>query len=73
MTPALTDDELLERLVTAAQARRPSVAEVSLLRAIASTREEARRRELEREARERIGQITAVGLQVLRTVLTVVV
>ena len=68
----LSDQELVERAAAVAIAKAPSVAELSLLRAIAATREEARRHELARQARERAGQLTELGIELLRVVFAVV-
>lgn len=69
----ITDEELLEQVVAAARQPAASPGVVSSLRAIASTRDEARRHELERQARERAGQLTAVGLELLRVVFQIAV
>ncbi len=69
----MTDDRLIDAAVDVA--RRASNGQpvpesvTSMIRAIASTREEARRHELELRAQVRAGDLTAIGLQVLRVAL----
>lgn len=66
----MTDDALVAAAADVAKAASEghpqSPAVVSLLQALAATRDEARRHELARRAAERAGELTAVGLQLLR-------
>lgn len=65
----LSDEQLVETVATfvrASDAGTSSPAAVSLLRAIASTRDEAQRHELARQAAERAGAISNAALQILR-------
>lgn len=72
----MNDTELVLAAVAAADKAQggtpPSESHLSLLRAIAATRDEARRHELEREARSHMGQLTEIGLGVLRVALALV-
>lgn len=68
----ITDEDLVERAVTAVQGGLTG-AEMSLLHAIAVTRDEARRHELARQARERAGQLTDIGIELLRIIFKVAV
>lgn len=69
----MNDDELVLHAVAAAdQAQtgtQPTQAHLSLLRAIAATRDETRRHELERDARSHLGTLTDVGIAVLKAAL----
>lgn len=68
--PAVGDEDLVSQAVDVARAvdagADVSPAVVPLLRAIASTRSEAQRHELARQAQERAGHLGDVALQVLR-------
>lgn len=66
----LADEDLVQRAVAAAQGG-ATFSELSLLRAIAATREEARRHELARQARERAGELAEIGIALLRLVFQV--
>lgn len=72
----MSDDELVLHVVAAIDdaqmGKQPTQAHLSLLRAIAATRDEARRHELERRTRSHLQQVTEVGLGVLRVALALV-
>lgn len=69
----MTDAELLERVLQAAQAtEEPSATELALLRAIVSTRDEGRRALIQQQAADRLGQMGDVALAVLRVVFAAV-
>ena len=73
---SLTNEQLVVQAVEMARAadrgEPASPAAQSLLRAIAETRTEGERHELARQATERLADLTAVGLGVLRFALAVV-
>ena len=70
----MNDNELVLHVVAAVDAAQianaaPTQAHLSLLRAIAATRDEARRHELARQAESHLMALTEVGLGVLRVAL----
>ena len=69
----MNDDELVLHIVNAVDEANtgsaPSRSHLSLLRAIAATRDEKQRHELERQARSHMMALTDAGLGVLKLVL----
>lgn len=70
----MNDDELVVHVVAAVDEAQvanaaPAQSHLSLLRAIAATRDEARRHEMARQVQSHLQQLTDVGLGVLKIAL----
>lgn len=71
----VSDHDLIDAAVDVATAPAPEPSVLSLMRAVASTREQTHRQQLAEQARqrvrERVGEVSAAALEVLRLVFLV--